>query len=132
VLADGFFEWRARVGGAEPHHVALPGRALFAFAGLHESWGGERGEAPLRSVAILTCPARGTLRELHDRMPVLLDPADSDRWPDPARPDPGAVRPLLTSALSDALEAPPVDARVNDPRVDDPACLAPSPQLALL
>ena len=52
VPADGFYEWRSRATGAEPHHVALPERGLFAFAGLHETW--RRGDRELRSLAILT------------------------------------------------------------------------------
>jgi putative SOS response-associated peptidase YedK len=128
--ADGFYEWRARSGGAEPHHVALPGRALFAFAGLHESWEGEGGT--LRSVAILTRAARGRLRELHDRMPAIVAPEDYDAWLDPAPVEPEAVRALLASRVSDALEFRAVDARVNDVRCDEPGCLAPAAQLSLL
>ena len=126
--ADGFYEWRARPGGAEPHHVALPGRRLFAFAGLHERF--EHDGAALRSVAILTCPARGRIRELHGRMPVIVAPEDYDAWLDPARCEPDALAPLLGSRLSDELEFRAVDARVNDVRFDEPACLAPAAQLS--
>jgi putative SOS response-associated peptidase YedK len=128
--ADGFYEWRARAGGAEPHHVALRGRRLFAFAGLHECF--ERGGATLRSVAILTCPARGRLRELHGRMPVIVAPEDYDAWLDPARCEPEELTPLLVSRLSDELESRAVDARVNDVHFDEPACLAPAAQLSML
>ena len=128
--ADGFYEWRARAGGAEPHHVALPGRRLFAFAGLHARFAGEGG--PLRSVTILTCAARGRLRELHDRMPVIVSPDAYAAWLDPALREPGDVAALLGSRLSDALEFRAVDARVNDVRCDEPGCLAPAAQLSFL
>jgi putative SOS response-associated peptidase YedK len=128
--ADGYYEWRARAGGPEPHHVALPERALFALAGLHESWEG-RGER-LDTCAVLTGPSRGRLRELHDRMPLIVSPGDYDAWLDSARTDPTAICALLGSPLSDALEFRPVDGRVNDVRVDEPDCLAPAPQLSLL
>jgi len=130
VPADGFYEWRALATGAEPHHVALPDRRLFAFAGLHECWG--RSSGALRSFAILTGPARGRLRELHDRMPLLLAPDLYDDWLDPARRDPGAVRALLGSPLSEGLVFRAVDARVNDVEFDEPACLTPSSQLSWL
>jgi putative SOS response-associated peptidase YedK len=128
--ADGFYEWRTRVSGSEPHHVSLPGRRLFAFAGLHERWDGEGG--PLRSVALLTCAARGPLRELHDRMPVILAPEDYDAWLDPELRDPAEIAMLLGSRLSSELEFRAVDARVNDVRCDEPGCLAPAAQLNLL
>jgi putative SOS response-associated peptidase YedK len=128
--ADGYYEWRARVGGPEPHHIALPGGPLFALAGLHETWDG--GGAQLRTCAVLTGPARGRLRELHDRMPLIVSPSDYDAWLDPGLADPAAVRALLGSPLSDALELRPVDGCVNDVRVDEPGCLAPARQIALL
>jgi putative SOS response-associated peptidase YedK len=130
IPADGFYEWRRRASGPEPHHVALPERGLFAFAGLHESWG--RGAGALRSFAILTGPARGRLRELHDRMPLLLAPELYDAWLDPGRSEPQDVLALLGSPLSERLVFRPVDARVNDVQFDEPACLAPSPQLSWL
>ncbi len=128
--ADGFYEWRRGAAGTQPHHVALPGGALFAFAGLWDAW---EGRAPaLRSCAILTGPARGVLRELHARMPLLVAPEDYAAWLDPARTEPERVHALLGSRLSDELAFRPVDARVNDPRFDKPACLAPAAQLSLL
>jgi putative SOS response-associated peptidase YedK len=130
VPADGVYEWRKRASGSEPHHVALPDRALFAFAGLYETW--ERGDQRLRSLAILTGPARGQLRDLHDRMPLLLAPEVYDDWLDPSRREPDAIHALLGSPLSDRLELRAVDARVNDTDFDEPGCLAPAAQLSWL
>jgi putative SOS response-associated peptidase YedK len=129
VPADGFYEWRRARHGAEPHHVALPGGALLAFAALLGP-GGPRDAGP--GFAILTGPAPASLRGLHARAPILVDPADFDAWLDPARQDPGRLLPLLGNALAAGLAFRAVDPRVNDPRFDDPACLAPAPQLALL
>jgi putative SOS response-associated peptidase YedK len=128
--ADGFYEWRRSTGGAHPYHVTLPGGALFAFAGLWERWEGATGS--LSSCTILTGPARGALRELHDRMPLLLSPGDYAAWLDPARTEPARVHALLGSPLSEMLAFRAVDPRVNDPRFDEPECLAPAPQLSLL
>jgi putative SOS response-associated peptidase YedK len=133
VPADGFYEWRKRAGGPEPHWIALPDRALFAFAGLSAhadlqmEGGGEGDETG--SVAILTRPARGRLRELHERMPVLLAPDEYAAWLD-LRHAPAEALERCESRLSERLVLRPVDARVNDVRFDDPACLEPSAQLA--
>jgi putative SOS response-associated peptidase YedK len=124
VPADGFFEWRRRASGREPHWITLPERALFAFAGLTDLGSGGS------SVAILTRPARGPLRELHDRMPVLLSPRDYAAWLDRDALGGDEALALCASPLSDELTFRPVDGRVNDVRFDDPACLAPSRQLA--
>lgn len=131
VPADGFYEWRRRRGGAEPYHVALPGRALFAMAGLWERCEPAGGE-PVETCVILTGPACGRLRELHGRAPLLVDPERFDAWLDPGQHDPERLRETLASDLADALELRAVDPRVSDPRFDEPACLEPAPQLALL
>jgi putative SOS response-associated peptidase YedK len=129
VPADGFFEWRKRAGGPEPHWIALPDRALFAFAGLSAPAATDAPSGEAGSVAILTRPARGRLRELHERMPVILAPGDYPAWLDLRR---GTAEALAhcESSLSERLTFRPVDARVNDVRFDDPACLEPSAQLA--
>jgi len=130
VPADGFYEWRRGRHGPVPHHVALPGRALFALAALFEP--GAAGGAAGGSFALLTGPAPGTLRGLHPRAPILVAPAHFDAWLDPALEHPARLRALLGNELAEALAFRPVDPRVNDPRFDDPACLEASPQLSLL
>ena len=130
VPADGYFEWRRRTAGPEPHWVSLPGAALFGFAGLYDDGPGPKGEAG--SLAILTRPGRGPIRDLHGRMPVLVSPRDYATWLDPELRSLERALSLCESPLSESLTFRPVDPRVNDVRFDDPACLAPSPQLALL
>ncbi len=45
------------------------------FAGLWEGWRGADGRV-IRSFVILTTTANEALRPLHERMPVVLEPAD--------------------------------------------------------
>jgi len=60
--------------------------------------------------------------ELHDRMPVVLDPEHYDRWLD--RNVPGGEE-LLRPCPTEWLEAVPVSTRVNDPANDDESILRP-------
>lgn len=60
--------------------------------------------------------------ELHDRMWVILDPADYDAWLDAARPG-GAE--LLRLCPDDRLEAVRVSTRVNNVRNDGPSLIEP-------
>ena len=126
VPADGFYEWAARPGGAkQPLHIALPGRRCFAIAGLWESWRDPEG-ASIESCTLLTTSANAKLRDVHDRMPVILDPADYAAWLDPRPADPATLMRLARGAPAEALELHPVGRRVNDPRVDDASCLEPA------
>jgi putative SOS response-associated peptidase YedK len=125
VPADGFYEWRRRGAERQAVHVRLRDEGLFGMAGLWEEWRGPGGES-LESVAILTTDAHPSLRELHDRMPVILSPGDYARWLDPALRDPAPLRALLRPFDAEPLELVPVGPRVNRVEFDDPACLAPA------
>ncbi len=66
-----------------------------------------------RSFAISTTAANAEMAELHDRMPVILEPADWLVWLGEQPGDPGS---LLRPALAGTLRVWPVDRRVNTPR----------------
>jgi putative SOS response-associated peptidase YedK len=128
VPADGFYEWKAAPGGTrQPFRIVARDRGPFAFAGLWEVWKGPKGaplDRPLQSFTILTTTANRVLRPLHERMPVILDPAAFDAWLDPDIPVAEAAS-LLRPCPDDRLEVYPVSTRVNAVRNDDEACIAP-------
>ena len=133
VPADGFYEWRGAAGRRQPHHLFLPGRALFAMAALFEAREGPAGSREA-SVAVLTQEACGPVRALHTRMPVIVPPAAYATWLDPGLQDPS--RALAEARAGDAAQAllvRPVSLRVNDVAHDDRACLGPpeAPELPL-
>jgi putative SOS response-associated peptidase YedK len=121
VPADGFFEWRKDGKRRQPLLVRRKDGAPFAFAGLWERWKQPDGQV-LRSCTIITCPPNDLVAPVHDRMPVLLDPADLERWLDPEAAN---GRELLKPCPAEWLEAVPVSPRVNSPDNDDRACITP-------
>jgi putative SOS response-associated peptidase YedK len=123
IPADGFYEWHQRADGAgkQAYHIARVDRAPFAFAGLWSVW--HRGQADeLLSVTIITTAASATIAAIHDRMPVILRPADERLW---LAPDTRAVElaGLLSGTAYDDLAVWPVGPAVGDPRNDGPECL---------
>ncbi len=84
VPTDGFFEWTAAGRRQrQPWWIHRPGREPFAFAGLWENG----------TFTIVTCEATGAIRELHERMPVMLfDRAARRAW---LESDLETVAPLL-------------------------------------
>lgn len=121
VPADGFYEWQVVPGGKQPMRIVRPDRQPFAFAGIWERWSPAPDQPAIDSFAIVTTDANDRLRPIHDRMPVILDPADWGAWIDgPAE----AVGHLLRPAPEDALVAYPVSSRVGNVRNDDPELLA--------
>lgn len=84
VPADGFHEWTKNPddGGRDPWHIHLPDGAGFSFASL---WAHNR-KLDVTSCTVIA-PAAEPMSRLHDRSPVILDPAVYDAWLDP--PDAG-------------------------------------------
>jgi putative SOS response-associated peptidase YedK len=96
ILADGFYEWKKDGKQKTPHCFELPERRPFAFAGLWERWRGDGDNSPpVESCTIITTAANDVCSLLHERMPVILDPADYSVWLDPAITDLKRLLPLL-------------------------------------
>jgi putative SOS response-associated peptidase YedK len=127
VPADGFYEWQHVGRSARPFVVRPRERGLLAMAAIFERWA--HGGAELETCAILTVPAAGAVRPLHDRMPLFVAPADHARWLDPALQDAAALAPLLRGTGAEQLEVYPVDRRVNDVREDDAGLIEPERDL---
>jgi putative SOS response-associated peptidase YedK len=124
IPADGFFEWKKRNGKREPYCVRLRDGRPFAFAGLWDQWQSTDGEL-VESCTIVTTDANDLVRPLHDRMPVIVDPQDYERWLDRRIQDPAKLREILKPYPSERMIAYPVSAAVNNPRHDDARCVEP-------
>lgn len=127
IPASGFYEWRREPDGAArtPMHIRLRAAAAFAFAGLWEIWR-DPGGAELLSCTIITTRPNELLRDIHDRMPVILPPERCREWLAPGERPPDALLPLLEPYPGDAMEAFAVSRLVNSPRNESPACIAPA------
>jgi putative SOS response-associated peptidase YedK len=123
VLADGFYEWQKVGGKKQPYLFRLQGGAPFAFAGLWEHW--ERDGRAIDSCTVLTTSANELVKPLHERMPVILAPADFDRWLDPKPATGPELQGLLRPYPAEAMTAYPVATRVNNARHNDADCVAP-------
>jgi putative SOS response-associated peptidase YedK len=121
VPADVFYEWQAANGGKQPYAIARADGQPMAFAGLWEGWRGADG-AVIRSFAIVTTNANTQLQALHERMPVILEPADWPAWLGEVAGDaPALLRPSVAE-----LRVWRVGQAVNSVRNDNPALLEPA------
>ena len=123
VLADGFFEWRRRGKSREPHFIYMRDRRPFAIAGLWEQWADPEDGEVTESCTLLTTGPNELVEQIHDRMPVILEPGDYDLWLDPQVSDPEQLEPLLRPYPAAEMTSHAVSSRVNSPRNDDPSCL---------
>jgi putative SOS response-associated peptidase YedK len=139
VPADGFYEWQRRGPRKQPMFIHRRDGEPMAFAGLWAAWRDGSGDDTdadwVRSCAIVTIDANDVLAPLHDRMPVVLEERDWDRWLDPAADDVDALARLLVPAPDDVLVAYPVSSAVNSADNDGPELVEqvgePEPTLGL-
>jgi putative SOS response-associated peptidase YedK len=126
IPADAFYEWQRPGPGdnpktRRPFAFGLTSGEPYAFAGLWERWKPREGP-PLETFTILTTDPNEIAEKVHNRMPVILDPRDYDRWMEPG--DPGRLPvDLLRPFDAKKMRAWPVNSRVGNVRNDDPELL---------
>jgi putative SOS response-associated peptidase YedK len=123
VPAEGFYEWKRDGERRHPYFVRRRDREPLYMAGLWESWKSNDDAREFESTAILTTSANDLLKELHERMPVILQLAGIEIWLDESITNPTAFMPLYVPYPADELVAEPVSERVNSVKYDDPRCL---------
>ncbi len=136
IPADGYFEWYSPKPGQgaggqgvtrprkQPYFIHRADGADLGLAGLYEFWRPSPDEPWLATVTVLTTDASGPLAAIHDRMPVVVDPAGYERWLDPS----ALVTDEFAALLDvDRLVAHPVSAAVNSVRNNSPDLVEPIP-----
>lgn len=123
VPADAFYEWQ-KIGAKTrlPFAFALKSGEPYAFAGLWERWRPREGD-PLETFTVLTTDPNELAEPVHDRMPVILEPRDYERWMnpgDPARPPVDLLRPYP----AEKMRSWTVNERVGNVRNNDADLLA--------
>lgn len=125
IPLTGFYEWKRAGKARQPYNVRRKDGKVFGVAGLWDRL--ESGDAePLESCLVLTTAANGVVRSIHDRMPVILDPASYAGWlASPAQGGPELMA-AFQHLSEDLLESYPVSPLVNRAGVEDPRCLEPA------
>ena len=116
IPASGFYEWKRPPNESgvksQAYWIRPKNGGVIAFAGLMETYASADG-SEVDTAAILTTAANQTMRSIHDRMPVVIEPKDFDRWLDCKAGEPRHVADLMRPAQEDFFEALPVSDLVN-------------------
>lgn len=123
VLADGFFEWRKSEDGKvrTPFYFQHKDGSPFAMAGLWELWR-PQDEEEILSFTVLTRPACAPVTEVHQRMPVILNPEHEAAWLDPTLTHASDIQALIHGD-HEILHSREVSSVVNSPKNDSPECI---------
>jgi putative SOS response-associated peptidase YedK len=116
VPADSFYEWKAN-GKKVPYRIFLRNTRIFSFAGLWDQWESPDGTM-IRSFSIITTSANTFMKNIHDRMPVILSPEDESRWL--SEKNESVLVSLLKPCSPEIMDAYPISGLINSPRNEGP------------
>ena len=135
IVVDGFYEWAvpdpAEPKKKVPFYFHRKDGEPITFAGLYETWWDKSRSAEpdpssyLQTCTIITTSAGPDMEGVHDRMPVIIEAADRDRWLHPDAQDPDQVVGLLVPSPAGTLLRYPVSTEVNNVRHDGPQIIVP-------
>ena len=125
IPASGFYEWETVGRAKRPWLFRRRDERPFGFAGLWETWRGPDG-TDVESCAIITTTPNAVLQPIHDRMPVMLEPAQFSAWLDLWNSEPAAFAELLRPAPAESMSALAVSRHVSNVRHEGPECIAPA------
>jgi putative SOS response-associated peptidase YedK len=134
---DGYYEWESRPSGKQPVYYSMRDGDLFCLAGLWETWttpeqtdepelpglGQAQAETLCTFTVITTTPNR-LAKRVHDRMPVIVHPADYGNWLSPESKAADLKR-LLRPFDDEPMQEHYVTSLMNNPRFEAPACIEP-------
>ena len=128
VVADLFYEWQAVPGERrkQPWCFRIEDERPFLLAALWERWRDPQlpDAVPVETFTLITTDPNPVVAGVHDRMPVIIAPADVPLWLDVSAPLDG-VEALLRPAPTEGWRAFAVGTAVNRPTVDDASCIEP-------
>ncbi len=119
VPALGYFEWKAIPGPLvskplkQPFYIVRKDGRPMSFAGLWERW-----KDDLTSCTIITTEACEGTKDLHGRMPLILDQDAFDPWL-------RGETPTSSCSVDEDLHFFMVTQQMNKPAYNEPECIAP-------
>ena len=119
IPADGWYEWKLEDEVKTPYFHHLNGD-IFFFGGV---FGGYRGKV---GCAIVTKDAVESLKNIHQRMPLIISRQHFQDWLNGDNIDCSDI------FSSKAIKNHPVSTHVNNPFSDDPMCVFPVSLLYLI
>lgn len=79
IPVSGFYEWKTEGKIKQPYYFSLESGEQMTVGGIWESWTAPDGTV-LRTVCIVTTAANDLMAPIHERMPVIISPEDSQNW----------------------------------------------------
>jgi len=126
VPIEAFYEWQ-KLGekAKQPYAIGLKDSRYMVLASLWETWKSPAEEL-IRSFTIITTRANELCAPIHNRMPVILPPAEWAAWlgQEPVGDD--LLKAMLAPYPAEEMTAWPVSTRVGNVKNNDPSLIEPT------
>ena len=133
IPADSYYEWKKDSKIKSPVRIVMKNKENFSFAALWDRWQMSKDDdrdidsdsdsvKEVISCTILTTRANNKLNEIHERMPVILDPAGEEIWLN-RESEPLNLKQLFEPYSEKLINFYPVSSCVNSPRNDTEECI---------
>lgn len=126
IPADAFYEWQETGKSLkQPYAIVMKDRSVFGFAGLWEKWTDEASGEVIRSCTIITTEPNALCAPIHNRMPVILDPANYAKWlgEQPASND--ALQAMLKPFPAERMACFKIGTRIGNVKYDEASLAEP-------
>jgi putative SOS response-associated peptidase YedK len=80
IPASGYYEWKGVPGNKQPYYFTRRDGQPITFAGLWSNWKDRAAGSNLLSCTMVITEPNKLAAEIHDRMPVILEAKDFERW----------------------------------------------------
>ncbi len=123
IPLSGFYEWKLNPDQSKtPYEIHLKNEPVFCAAGIFERWRSEDG-SNLLSFSMLTTAANSFMKDIHDRMPVILEKGQFADWLNADLTDVQKIKQLVTATSDDVLQAHEISKLVNSVKNQGPEVL---------
>ncbi|MCL6572363.1 MAG: SOS response-associated peptidase [Bacillus sp. (in: Bacteria)] len=113
IIADSFYEWKRHEDKSKtPMRIKMKSDELFAMAGIWEGWKATDGNV-LYTCSVITTEPNKLMKDIHDRMPVILRRDDEKTWLNPTSSETNDLIPLLAPFDETLMESYEVSSLVN-------------------
>ncbi|MHB1247828.1 MAG: SOS response-associated peptidase [Polaromonas sp.] len=116
VPAAAFYEWQAIEVGKQPWLIHLKEDEPMGLGALLEHWQGPEGKG--MTFSILTTEPNPLMATIHNRMPVIIQPADYASWLDPELTDVTRIQAMAKPYPERLMAAYRISHKVNNPLHD--------------
>ena len=121
IPANGYYEWSIKDNIKIPYFINIPDKETIYFAGIWKYLNFKKSS--MKVFSIITKPSNSLLKEIHDRMPVILSSEESKDYLDHNNSD--YLKNNVKSLLEEYFEFFKISKFVNNPINNSSECIKP-------